>query len=113
MEVAMKIRIGKRRKIQFTDKKHPFIGIVSMLIAFASLILMLGLFIGSGMAKGNGGIIYGYLGICNLFLSVAGFILSLRCYKKEDVYMTTPTIGSILNGIIIIIYLILYFLGAL
>lgn len=109
----MKIRIGKRRKIQFTDKKHPFLGIVSLIIALVSFFLMLGLFIGSGIAKGNGGIVYGYLGICNLIFSTVGFIFSLRCYKKEDVYMTTPTAGSILNGIIIIIYLILYFQGAL
>ena len=49
MKMKMRIRIGKRRKIQFTDKKHPFIGIVSMLIAFASLIFIAALFIGSGM----------------------------------------------------------------
>ena len=105
--MSIKIRIGKRRKIQFTDKKHPFIGIVSMLIAVLSLIIC------SSMEKGRGGIQYGYLGIVNLALSVVGFVLSLRCYKKEDIYMTCPAVGSVLNGIIIILYLILYFQGAL
>lgn len=109
----MRIQIGRRRKIQFTDKKHPIQGVISMLIAIASCILMIALFIGSGMAKGQAGIVYGYFGILNLFLSAVGFIMSLRCYKKEDVYMSTPTIGSVVNGIIIIIYLILYVLGAL
>lgn len=109
----MNIRIGSRRKIQFTDKKHPFIGIVSMLVAIVSLFLMLGLFISSGMEKGNGGAIYGYLGILNLVLSILGFVFALRCYKKEDVYMSTPTIGSFVNGMIIISYLILYFWGTL
>lgn len=111
--MKMRIRIGKRRKIQFTDKKHPFAGIVSMLIAYISLIFMAALCISSGMERGHGGILYGYLGIVNLILSSIGFILSLRCYKKEDVYMTTPAIGSLLNGIIIILCLILYFQGAL
>lgn len=109
----MKIRIGKRRKIQFTDKKHPLIGIFSMLIAFVSFVMMIVLFIGSGIAKGNAGIAYGYLGIFNLLFSCVGFVLSLRCYKMEGIYITTPRIGSILNGFIIIIYLILYFAGAL
>lgn len=109
----MNIRIGSRRKIQFTDKKHPFIGIVSMLIAIASLLLMLGLFVRSGMEKGNGGVLYGYLGVLNLALSIMGFIFALRCYKKEDVYMSTPTVGSFVNGMIIIVYLILYFWGTL
>lgn len=107
------IRIGKRRKIQFTDKKHPVQGIVSMLISFVAFILMIVLFVCSGREKGNGGVVYGYLGIVNLLLSVVGFVLALRCYKKEDIYMTTPSVGSVLNGVIILIYLLLYFLGAL
>lgn len=109
----MKIRIGKRRKIQFTDKKHPIMGIFSLLMAVISLVLMIALFIFSGMEGGKGGIVYGYLGIINFVLSAIGFILALRCFRKEDIYMTTPTAGSILNGIIIIIYLILYFWGTL
>ena len=109
----MKIRIRKKRKIQFTDKKHPLAGIISTLIAFVSLFLMIGLFIHSGMEKGNGGLMYGYLGVLNLVLSLAEFILSLRCYKKEEVYMLTATIGSVLNGIIVILFLVLYFWGTL
>ena len=35
----MKIRIGRRRRIQFTDKKHPKRGIVSSVIAAASFIM--------------------------------------------------------------------------
>lgn len=84
-----------------------------MIIAVVSLVLMLVLFICSGIEKGNGGILYGYLGIVNLFLSVTGFVMALRCLKREDIYMTTPTVGSVLNGIIIILYLILYFQGTL
>lgn len=110
--MRINIRIGKRRKIQFTDKKHPFIGIVSMLIAVLSLVFIIALFVCSSMEKGRGGIHYGYLGILNLVLSAVGFVLSLRCYKKEEIYMTCPAIGSVLNGLIIILYLILYFQGA-
>lgn len=109
----MQIRIGKRRKIQFTDKKHPLQGILSALLAALSFAMMIILFVCSGMEKGNGRIMYGYLGILNLLLSVTGFVLSLRCLKREDIYVTTPTIGSVFNGVIIIIYLILYFMGAL
>ena len=109
----MRIRIGRRRKIQFTDKKHPLQGIISMLIAFASFIFMIVLFVCAGKERGNGGPVFGYLGIVTLLFSAVGFFLALRCYKREDVYMTTPAAGAFINGIIIIIYLILYFLGAL
>ncbi len=109
----MNIRIGKRRKIQFTDKKHPMMGIASMVMSFVSLIIMFALFIGSGNAQGQGGMVYGYLGMLNLILSVVGFVLALKCLKKDDVYLTTPTIGSVLNGMIIIIFLMLYLVGVL
>lgn len=109
----MKIRIGKRRKIQFTDKKHPFWGIVATFMALGALVMMLVLFICAGNARGQGGIVFGYLGISNLILSVAGFVIALRCIKQDDIYMTTPTIGSVINGLIIIVYLILYILGVL
>lgn len=93
----MQIRIGKRRKIQFTDKKHPLQGILSALLAALSFAMMIILFVCSGMEKGNGGIMYGYLGILNLLLSVTGFVLSLRCLKREDIYVTTPTILSLIH----------------
>lgn len=112
-KVYMKIRMGKRRKIQFTDKKHPRSGIVATLMALGALVMMFVLFLCSGNAGGQGGIVFGYLGICNLILSVVGFVMALRCMKQDDIYMTTPTIGSVINGLIIIIYLILYILGVL
>lgn len=109
----MNIRIGKRRKIQFTDKRHPAIGIISTIIAVFSFVLMFTLCISSSLAKGNGGIMYGYLGVLNFIMSLTGFILALRCYRKEDIYLTTPMAGSLLNGVIIVLYMILYFWGTL
>lgn len=89
------------------------LGIVSMLMAMVSFVWMIALFIGSGMAQGKAGIGYGYLGIVNLLFSAIGFVFSLRCYKMEEIYTTTPNIGSFVNGGIIIVYLVLYFAGAL
>lgn len=109
----MNIRFGRQRKIRFTDKKHPTRGVISFLIAVVSLIFMISLFIGSSRAAGNGGIAYGYLGLLNFAIAVAGFVMALRCYKLEDIYMTTPAIGSVVNGCIALIYLFLYFLGVL
>ena len=74
----MKIRIGRRRRIQFTDKKHPKRGIVSSVIAAASFIMMCALFIGSSHVKGQAGISYGYLGFLNLIISIVGFVLAKR-----------------------------------
>ncbi|MGN1205932.1 MAG: DUF6142 family protein [Eubacterium sp.] len=109
----MKIRIGGRKRIQFTDKKHPARGIFSSVIAVVSFIMMCALFIGSSHVKGNAGILYGYLGFLNMIFSGIGFTLAFRCFKEEEIYKTTPAIGVTLNGLILIDYVILYILGVL
>lgn len=108
----MQVHFGKKRRIQFTDRTHPIQGIASAVVAVLSFVFMNALFISSGIAQGMGGLAYGYLGIANLILSAVGFVVALRCLKKDDIYVLTPTIGAVVNGIIIIIYLILYLVGA-
>ena len=98
----MKIRIGSRRNIQFTDKTHPMMGILSLIIGIAALGVLITLFFISSSVRGNSVMI----------ASIAGFILAVRCYKKEDIYMTIPAIASVLNGVLIIACLMLYVLGS-
>lgn len=107
----MQIRFGSRRKIQFTDKKHPVMGIVSLCIAVAAWILMAVLFYLSSTAKGASGITVGFVGILVLIISFVGFVTAIRCYKKEDIYMTTPTAGAVLNGLLVVLCLLLYVMG--
>ncbi len=101
----------KTKKIQFTDREHPFRGVLSTIIGILSFLLMLGLFIGAGNAKGQGGEIYGYLGTVNVLASVAGLILGLQCLRMEEIYIRYPVTGAILNGITTFVLFSLYILG--
>lgn len=105
--------IKKRRKIQFTDKVHPKQGICSLVIGAICMISTLLLFIGAGKARGNAAIWYGYVGMLTMFASFAGLIVAIRCFQKEDIYYTTPTIGIILNGLMTLMYVVLLFVGVL
>ena len=53
------MKFFRKRKIQFTDRSHPFWGIVSAIIGIVSVVIMLSLFIGSGTQGGTAGISYG------------------------------------------------------
>lgn len=108
----MQIRIGSRKRIQFTDKSHPVMGIISMIIGSCSFILLLVLCIFSSKAKGTSGLEAGVLGVLDFFASVLGFVLAVKCCRKEDIYMITPTIGAVLNGLLVILCMILYVIGA-
>ena len=108
----MHIRIGKRNRIQFTDKTHPVQGIISTLIGVGALVLLCVLFILSSKAKGNAGLFAGVLGMADLAVSIAGFIMAIKCFEKDDIYMVTPTLGAVLNGIMVISCMLLYVMGA-
>lgn len=105
--------IKKRRKIQFTDKVHPTQGIISLVIGVVCILSTLMLFIGSGRARGNAAIWYGYVGMLTMFAAFAGLIVAIRCFQKEDIYYTTPTVGAVLNGLLTLMYVVLLFVGVL
>lgn len=109
----MQVRFGKRRGIRFSDRTHPVFGIISTLIGCASFLILLILCLVSGRAKGNAGIMVGVVGILSMLASVVGFIMATKCYRKEDIYMSMPVVGSVLNGVLVIVYLLLFCVGVM
>lgn len=109
----MEVRIGKRKKIQFSDKTHPPRGIVSVILGGLALLILVILCIISGRAKGQAGIGIGFAGICALGMSFIGFVMAVRCSRDEDIYMVTPAVGSVLNGTLTLMLMVLFFIGAM
>ncbi|MBO5488977.1 MAG: hypothetical protein J5972_03625 [Eubacterium sp.] len=109
----MIFRFGKRRRIRFSDKTHPAMGIASVIIGVISLVAMIVLFIVSGSRKGQADLGIGIWGLLILIAAIVGFVLAMRCYKKEDIYMGTPRTGSVLNGLVVLVCVGLYVMGAL
>lgn len=109
----MHIRFGKRKRIRFTERSHPMMGILSVLLGIVALIVLFVLCYISGKEKGNSGIAIGVIGMLSMIMSIVGFFMANKCWRKEDIYMITPTVGSILNGILVIVFLLLFFIGAM
>lgn len=109
----MQVQIGKRKKIQFTDRSHPTLGIISIILGVVAMGSLITLCVQSGNTQGNSGLIIGVLGMLAMIMSIVGFFLAIRCYRRDDIYMVTPTIGSIVNGIMVIVFLLLFFIGAM
>lgn len=108
----MQIRFGKRRRIRFTDKTHPAAGILSVVMGTVAWIVLIILVMISGAAGGKSGLVLGVAGLLDLVFSAVGFWLAMRCYKKEDIYMTIPAAGTVLNGLLVLGLVILYVIGA-
>ena len=83
-----------------------------MILGVLSIIILFTLCIVSGHAKGRAGMEIGAFGLATMVLSIIGFVLAVRC-NKEDIYHVTPAVGSVLNGIMILLFMVLFIKGAI
>lgn len=102
----------KRRKvIDFTGRNHSVKGIMSFVLGLLILISAGALMIISSYSEGKAGIWLGYLGFLLTIFSLLGFILGIKSCKEKEIYFTAPISGMILNGVLLVMFIILYLLG--
>lgn len=107
------MKIFKRNKeiIHFSGRSHTKMGIISAVIGIAVVLGFLSISVISGLAKGKGSILLGFIGILLFGLSVFGFILSYKSFQKKDIFYRFPIIGAVLNGIMALLFLVIYIVG--
>lgn len=104
------IRIGNRKEAYtFSDKVHPREGILSVVLGSLLLTGFLVLFFIT--SRKQGGLLVGVLGLFMFLGAVIGIWLAVKGMKKEDSLYRFPIIGIVLNGIVILISVSLYFIG--
>lgn len=111
----MKKREHRKEKgeLHLTDKRHPPIGIASFVFCIISFILFAIACFMSGQKGGNGGLNVGIIGTISFLISIIGFIMAWLGLHQEDIRPLFPAIGSVINGLLVILYMILYILGAM
>ena len=108
-----KIRMWKKNRemIRFSGRRHTKLGVMSAVIGIINVIGFLTISILSGTSHGNGGIYLGIIGLLLFGFAIFGFCLSYKAFQQKDIFYRFPMIGCGLNGIMIIIFFILYILG--
>lgn len=106
------IRLFKKREtIQFSGRRHTRSGVLSAAVGLVAIIGFITTCIISGIYGGEGGLLIGIAGILLFVLSLFGFILSYKALKQRDIFYRFPMIGMITNGIMLIVFMIIYILG--
>ncbi|HBA97758.1 MAG TPA: hypothetical protein DCZ23_06590 [Lachnospiraceae bacterium] len=107
-------RRHKREKgeLRLTDKKHPPAGIAAFVLSVVSFISFATACIMSGQKGGNGGPGVGIAGMAGFFISITGFVIAWFGLHQDNIRPLFPAIGSVVNGLLVILYMILYILGA-
>ena len=100
-----------KRSYKFTAKKHTKQGMASSALALLALILLvLGLVL-SFRKAGKAGAAAGLVGFASMAASFAGFVFGVRGFHEEDVYYFFSQIGVVLNGILFILWVLIFVAG--
>lgn len=101
----------KREMIHFSGRSHSKIGILSTIIGITVVIGFLAISIISGVMHGDGGLLFGLIGLLLFGLAIFGFVLSYKSVKERDIFYRFPIIGLVINGFMTILLLIIYIVG--
>ena len=104
--------MAKRYRYSFVKTKEAEKGKLSVGLAAASLILFLAAVLTAFALDGAYGFIVGGICLFATMLSAYGFILGLLSFSEEKRMHRTSVVGSILNGIIMVGWLGVFFNGS-
>ena len=100
-----------KRKYKFTNKRHSVGGVIATLMAVVSIVLIVIAIVLSFKARGEGGTKVGSAAMAALAFSVFGLATGLLSYRETDRYYSFSFAGSLLNGIITVFLVLLFFVG--
>ncbi len=101
----------RRFKYSFARKKEAVGGIISSVYAGFSLGLFLLSAFFSFRAEGNAGRWIGSFGLMAILFSSFGFVTGLKSFKEKDKSYRLSALGSLVNGILWIVWLSLFLNG--
>ncbi|MDE6873940.1 MAG: hypothetical protein K2P87_05735 [Lachnospiraceae bacterium] len=107
----MDIRMEKKSKLKFQGRKHSKKGILAMFLALLSFAGLIAASLIAAFAKGQAGIMVGYLGMGCFFVALIGFVLGIFSLREPDILHFQPVFGVTVNGILLVALVSLYLTG--
>lgn len=103
--------MAKRYRYAFVKKKEADKGKLSVGLAISSVLLFIAAVLVSFGISEEYGFISGGISLFAMLLSIYGFIMGLSSFSEENKMHRTSIIGSISNGVIVVIWLGVYLMG--
>ncbi|MCR5793263.1 MAG: DUF6142 family protein [Lachnospiraceae bacterium] len=100
-----------RNNNRFGRRVHPISGIISFLLGIYSLLSLIISSIYAGFHGGNAGSGVGVAGMLAFVASIVGFFLAWAATKNRDAHFLFPIMGCIMNGVMVVAYIVLMILG--
>ena len=103
--------MARRYRYSFTKKKEAKKGKLSAGLAAASFLLFITAVVMAYLLDDSFGFLVGGVGLFATLLSVYGFIMGLLSFSEEGRSHKTSIIGSISNGLFLIVWIGVYLTG--
>ena len=103
--------MARRYRYSFTKKKEAKKGKLSVALAAASFLLFIAAVALAYFLDESLGFLVGGVGLFAALLSVYGFAMGLLSFSEEGRSHRTSIIGSISNGLILIVWIGVYLTG--
>ena len=101
----------KKASIKFVGRKQSVYGLISTIIGSVSAVVLGILFYITTSSGGSTSVWLGLVGLLLLVITLAGLVTGVSGFKQKDIFYTLPVIGVVLNGLLFLGMVILYFLG--
>lgn len=105
--------IRKKKAIKMSAYKVTKKLAASICIALISFLGFVGVCVYSAIMKGDAGFIVGIVPLFLMLCNIVGLMIAYSEIKNDNVRVKYVTIGTLSNGIILVVYLLMYIAGTL
>lgn len=99
-------------KVKFRGRHNSARAVLFLVTGSLTIITLIAFFIFSAV-NGAVGFPIGLVAMLCAILSLVGLIVSAKATNERDIYTLVPIIGTVVNGISLVIYIIVYVMGLL
>ena len=100
----------RKRRLRFIDlPQKTLTGVLCGIVSILTLIILI---IISTVNKGQAGIGIGVAGMLAFIINIIGMTMTVKgIQESENMFFTLPLLGLVFNGIMLVVYLVLYVVG--
>ncbi len=109
--MAKSRKIKKKKSFMFTSRHQSEIGILSLILAIASLSGMVGAIMVSFLERGEAALRLGGVGLFAVLADVVGIVASCISLQERDIFVWIPRVGLILNLFVLVLWIFLIITG--
>ena len=101
----------KKKSLRFSGRRHSRGGVISTVMAGIGWLIFAALCVYSSATGGNAAAVAGIIGILDAVFALTGMVIAFRGFYERDVYYVMPAVGVVINGVLFVLFFVLYLMG--